>query len=691
MSYQRFLAELKRRKVFKVAALYGVVAFVVLQVADLVLPALAIPEWGMRLVLVLILLGFPIALVFAWAFEATPDGVKRDEGAATGEITQIMSLPPSSRWPSGIAALVGVALLVTGAWWVGRRSAAADGAADGGRTSSVEGRDARAGDRSGRTAIAVLPFDNIAGDSESEYFVDGVHDEIITQLSKIGGLSVTSRTSVMAYKGERPSIREVADELQVDVVLEGSVRHAPNRVRITAQLIDVTTDEHLWADSYDRELTDILAIQSDVALKVADALEAQLTPEESARIEATLTDNLDAYDLYLRGNERLYASFQEQDLRPAEQLFLRATELDPSFAAAYAYLSIARGRLYWFFYDRSEEIEQATRTAAERAVSLDPDLAAAQLADGMYHYRISLDYVRALEALERAAELRPGSAEIEAATGWVYRRKGDWDVALRQMMDAQGRDPRDPRFAFSVGETLYLMRDYEAAVRSLERTVELDPTRPTAYNTLAYAQLATDGDAARALETLDRARTVGASGRGSEYVRIDLLHMWGDHDAALAATLRLDAALNTQNVYRPPSMRLGFSRLWAGEDAAARADLEAAAVELEALTAEQPDDPRYHSALGIVYAGLGRDDDALREARLAVEIMPVEREAFRGPSHERDLARVLTMTGAYDEAIDQLIRILGRPSQLTPAALRLHPMWEPLRDDPRFQELVAER
>jgi TolB-like protein/Tfp pilus assembly protein PilF len=686
VSYQRFFAELKRRKVFQVAALYGAVGFVVLQIADLTFPLLGLPEWSVTLVLALTMIGFPIALVLAWALESSPEGIRRTPSAAPGDITQIIEQPASRRWQSGLLALLGVILLFGSGWWIGRRGVTSDAVANGSGTTTAT----RARDGSGRTAIAVLPFENIAGDDESEYFVDGVHDEIITQLSKVRRLSVTSRTSVMAYKDERPSLREVASALGVDVVLEGSVRRDAERVRITAQLIDAGSDQHLWAESYDRELTDILAIQSDVALKVARALEAQLTPEESASIEAPLTSNLDAYDLYLRGKEQVYASFQESSLRSAEQLFRRATELDPTFAAAFAYLSIAHGRIYWFFFDRSPELAAAALAAADSALALDPTLPAAHLARGIYYYRIALDYEQALNELAEASRLQPSGAEIELATSWVYRRMGEFEEALRRGREAQRREPRYPRVAFTVGETLALMRRYEDAVQELERAVELDPARGTTYYWLAKAHLGADNDAARALDALDRGKSLDVWETFSPILKIDLLLLDREYAVALGVADDLPGSLGSQFAYRTRNLLTGLIHSYAGDSAQARQDFAAAVVELEALVADEPDDPRYRSALGIAYAGLGRHEEAVAEARRAVDILPTEREAMRGPYHEQDLALVLTMTGAYEEAIDVLDEMLRRPNQLTLAELRLHPAWDPLRDEPRFKELIAE-
>jgi len=286
--YQRFFADLKRRRVFRVMAVYGIVGFVLLQLVDLAVPALLLPEWTYRLVALLLLLGFPVAIVLAWALEMTPEGVRRTTAAAPGELTELISAPASKRWPAGVLALVGMTALLAGAWYVGRQSA-------------PTATGSQAADGPASASIAVLPFEMRAreGDEDAVMFSEGMHDDVLTQLSKIESLKVISRTTMVRYADSELSIPQIADELGVATVLEGGIQRSGERVRVNVQLIKAATDEHLWAETYDEELTaaNIFSIQSDLARKIAAALRATLTPETEARIVARPTESLEAFDL----------------------------------------------------------------------------------------------------------------------------------------------------------------------------------------------------------------------------------------------------------------------------------------------------------------------------------------------------------------------------------------------------------
>ncbi|MFW6084251.1 MAG: adenylyl cyclase, partial [Gemmatimonadota bacterium] len=319
--YQRFFAELKRRRVFRVMAVYGVVAFVLLQVVDLLVPALLLPEWTYRLVAILLLLGFPVAVVLAWAFELTPAGVRRTRSATPEEISEIASAPAGRRWPVGLAALAGAALLGLGAGWA--LSSSADAPGDGAYSS-----------------IAVLPFANLTGDEEAEYLGDGLAEELLNALSGIEGLRVPSRTSSFAFKGSPADARTIGDSLDVGLVLEGSVRGHGERLRITAQLIDAEDGYHVWSRQYDRNPADLLDLQEDIAARIVDALALELDTGEADALLDRGTRNAEAYDLYLQGRH-FWNKRNSEDLAVARRLFERAIEIDSSYAPAYAAIADA--------------------------------------------------------------------------------------------------------------------------------------------------------------------------------------------------------------------------------------------------------------------------------------------------------------------------------------------------------------
>lgn len=684
--YRTFFAELKRRHVFKVAAVYGATAFVVLQLADIVFPSLGVPAWALPLIVALTLAGFPLALVLAWAFEMTPDGVRREDPATSGELEAIVAQPRRQRWPAGALALLGIVLLVAGAWWVGRELGGA-----GREAVAPEVASASVGtDR--RPSVAVLPFANLSGDAETQPFTDGIHDDVLTQLTKIGSLKVISRTSVLEYRETTKKVGEIADELGVATVLEGGVQRAGDQVRINVQLIDASSDEHLWAERYNRDLTvaNIFAIQTEIAEAIAGALQARLTPEERESLAERPTESLEAYENYRRALSFLFtADYQESMFRTSESLLSRAIAADSSFAEAHAYLSIARANLYWFHYDRSPEIRAAAFTAAERALELDPDLPEAHHALGELYYRFDLDYERAMAELALAERARPGSGEIQEVAGAVLRRKGDFEGAVERFRRAVELNPRSPLAQYSLGETLSLMRRFDEAAPIIERVIELAPEQPSAYVSRATDAVLSSGDLAAARRSLEAGRGLGVvPSRDWTYF---LIAHYGRDVPAMRRQLELaeDPLDDSQFQYVPKALGQAWLHDLSGDGERARAYYDSARVQVEARIAGDPEDPRYHSALGLALAGLDRAAGAVREGERAVEIMPPEREAWRGTSRVYDLAKIYAAVGRHDDAVDLLQGLLRRPAPVTEHLLRIDPAMDPLRSHPQFVALVA--
>ncbi len=366
-----FFEELQRRKVYRVAAAYIIAAGFIIQIGSAVLPAWELPNWTLRLVIVLLLVGFPVALILAWAYDVTPQGI------------QATPAPSGTHRGRNVIALTAIGLAI----------------------SAVAGffLFSRASGRSVDKSIAVLPFQSLSDEKENAYFADGMQDDILTNLSKIGDLKVISRMSVMSYRGDAVrNAREIGKALGVATLLEGSVRRAGNRVRVSVQLINANNDEHIWAEDYDRDLTDVFAIQTDLAQKIASALQAKLSPNEKARLDQRPTQNPDAYLLFVQAHD--YANrpdmFRDTSLK-AEQLFEQATKLDPNFAAAFAGLSMVESWMYHSFDPLPARREKA-RTAANEALRLQPDLPEAHLALGFSYYYGDRDYERALAEFEIA-------------------------------------------------------------------------------------------------------------------------------------------------------------------------------------------------------------------------------------------------------------------------------------------------
>lgn len=441
--YQQFLAELKRRRVFRVMAVYGIVGFVVLQVVDLAVPALLLPEWTYRLVALILLIGFPVAIVLAWAFEMTPEGVQKTRPAAPGEIDQLISAPASQRWPAGLLALVGVVALVAGTWWIARRTAPdAAGAQDQADISLALADPAT----DPRPSLAVLPFVNMSADEMQEYFSDGMTEEILNTLAKIDDLRVSGRTSAFAYKNRNLDLRNIGDELGVRYLIEGSVRKAGNELRITAQLIDATDGSHLWSEAYDRDMEDVFAIQTEIAQAIAAELRVPLGLADPTDLVQPLGD-LEAYDLYLAGRARIRE--RGAGLDEAVQLFQAAIARDSTWAPAWAGLAEATElRLWW---------PQAWEEPSQRFEVWEGELDKAE------------------KAARRALELDPGNATAYVALGSVMRGRRQVEESEGAYREALAIDPDNAEPHQQYGELLHSLGRLEESVVALDRSVVLDP------------------------------------------------------------------------------------------------------------------------------------------------------------------------------------------------------------------------
>jgi adenylate cyclase len=469
--YQRFFAELKRRRVFRLMAVYGAVAFGVLQAADVLIPALHLPESMITAIAALSLLGFPIAIALAWVFDRTPDGLTRTPEAETAEITTIVSQPAGSRWPAGIAAVVGTALLVSGVWWVIGRADDSAAPAAGAQDGSAAAVAAAPG------AMAVLPFVNMSGDPENEYFSDGLSEELINALVMVDGLKVVARTSAFAFRGQERDVREIGAELGVEHVLEGSVRKAGNRVRITAQLIHAEDGFHLWSETYDRQLDDIFAVQEEIATAISEQLELTFTPEDRSTLARRRTDDLEAYDLYLLGRHN-WATRLDEGLLNARRYFEAAIERDSAFAPAWAGLAAVYDALPWYTDYPADEGAERGKQAARTAIALDPSLAEAHAALGVILYEFDWDWAGAAVAFDDMQEADPDYAQ---GLNWecsFLASIGEIGESLPLCRRAVELDPLFMHNHNILGFTLAVAGYREEALTSYERAIELQPEQP---------------------------------------------------------------------------------------------------------------------------------------------------------------------------------------------------------------------
>ena len=439
-----FFEELQRRKVYRVAAAYIIAAGFIIQIGSAVFPAWDLPNWALRLVVVLLLAGFPVALILAWAYDVTPQGIRATPA------------PPGTHRRRNIIALIAIGLAI----------------------SAVAGffLFPRASGRIVEKSIAVLPFQSLSDEKENAYFADGIQDDILTNLSKIGDLKVISRMSVMSYRGDAVrNAREIGKALGVGTLLEGSVRRIGNRVRVNVQLINANNDEHIWAEDYDRDLTDVFAIQTDLAQKIASALQAKLSPNEKARLDQRPTENSDAYLLFVQAHD--YATrkdmFRDTSLK-AIPLFEQATKLDPKFALAFAGLSMVQS---WIYHnsDPNPARREKARLNADEALRLQPDLPEGHLALGFSYYYGDRDYERALAEFEIARRGLPNDAQAYFAIGAIQRRQGKWAESTANLEKAAALDPRNTEILGNLVFSYVALRNFEAADRTIDRVIAAEP------------------------------------------------------------------------------------------------------------------------------------------------------------------------------------------------------------------------
>lgn len=457
--YQRFLADLKRRQVFRVAAVYGAAAFVVIQAADVIFPRIPLPEWTVSLVVWLAILGFPVAVAISWVFERTPEGLKRTDEASASELEEIATRPARIRWPAGVAALLGIGLLAGGGWWALQGPLAGDASYD---------------------SIAVLPFADLSGQEENEYFGDGLAEELLNALAGIEGLKVAARTSAFTFKDSDADIREIAEALDVETVLEGSVRRSSDRLRITAQLIDARTGYHLWSEEYDRNPADIFAVQDEIAGSIADALVLRLSGTEIERLYRGGTDDVEAYELYLTGRQK-WAPRNIPQLREAIEHFEQAIARDSGFALAWSGLADALDALIYRVPEERDRLPEA-RYAAQRALVLEPELAEGWASLGVLALDFDRDWTFAELALLRAIEIKPSYATPYHWLADVYRYSGRVKLAEGFSKRSVELDPISGTGLDGKAFTAVLLGKLDEAraeyFQILERGV--DPTGPAA-------------------------------------------------------------------------------------------------------------------------------------------------------------------------------------------------------------------
>jgi len=539
--------------------------------------------------------------------------------------------------------------------------------------------------------IVVLPFENL-GSPDDEYFADGMTEEIISRLSAVSGLLVISRTSAMYYKGRQVPLNQIGEELNVQYALEGTVRwertgEGHGRVRITPQLIKVADDTHLWSDRYDRAIESVFEVQSDIAEQVVGQLHVAILEPERRAVEAGPTENMEAYQAFLLGNRYRLGSWDEKYLWLTVEMFERAIQLDPGFAVAHAALSIAHSRLFHFRYDFTTERLDKARMFAERALELQPNLPEAHLAFGYYHYWGQRDYDRALEEFSIAAKGLPNDPALLGGMFAVFRRQGKWDDAVKVLDRRQRADPQSYRLAMESSLTYMYLREFEMAEREMRRAIAISPDLPDAIFTGAWNFLLWDGSTERARELLATAPSTASSRIEFTAVKLDLYDRTPE-----SALVRLEEAqteaYSYQDSYTPTTLLECVALADMGDGQGVEVACGSALELLEREIEDRPHDHRLYAALGHALAILGRDEEAVRVGEHAAELMPISKDALEGPRQVIELAKIYARVGQHDKAMDLIEELLAIPSWLSVGLLRLDPVWDPLRDHPRFQALL---
>src|SRR5437764_1011402 len=598
-----FFAELKRRNVYKVAVAYAVVGWVVAQIATQIFPFLEIPNWVVRLVIALVAIGFPVALVIAWAFEATPEGIKRTEDV---DLAAAAKQPKKHAWIYVVA--IGGAFSI-GLFFVGRYSVR--------NTASAARIELSA------KSIAVLPFENLSDDKNAAYFADGIQDEILTKLASIADLKVISRTSTAKYKSKPEDLKTVSQQLGVATVLEGSVQKANDKVRVNVQLIDAQADSHLWAKTYDREIQDIFAVESEVAQEIADSLQAKLSPAEATTLATAPTKDTAAYDLFLKGEyeERLAnSSLKAESFDQAAAWYQQAIARDPNFALAMARLVQNRIQRHWFIEQMSEAELAQLRSVAERAVALAPNLAQVHVALGQCYYHGYRQYEQALAEFERALQLQPNASSALEYLGYVHRRQGQWERCQDELKRALEQDPRNASIASNFANTYLPLRMWKEAERTARHALEIDPYAADGMRTLLGSIIGGSGDineAQRVLATFPAENKILVNSNFG-----DVRAITGDRAYVFVLARNFKAALKVWETAgntavderRRLSARVAI-RVLGGDLIGAQAEAEKAGELLEERLRELPTDISSMTQLSWVHLALKRNSDATKLAR----------------------------------------------------------------------------
>ncbi len=678
MNPKRFFAELRRRNVYKVAVAYAIVAWLLIQAASIFFPAFDAPQWAMKVFILVLVLGFPIALVIAWAFEATPEGIRRTE---TADAMPTAAGQKKHAWIYIV--VIGGAISVS-LFFLGRYTAP---------TSKNRGSSER--------SIAVLPFASLSEDKSNAYFAEGIQDEILARLSKIADLKVISRTSTLQYQSKPGNLSEIGRQLGVAHLLEGSVQKVGDQVRVSVQLINAQNDSHVWADTYDRKLNDIFGVESDIAKSIAESLRATLTGREAEALAVKPTNNPEAYDAYLRGlaaeGQQLHSVYA---METAVGFYEQAVQLDPAFALAWSRLSRADFDLYNSPNDPTDARRDAAKRALDMAQKLQPHSPETLLALATYQVVVLRDYETAKTTYRMVGKMLPGSSDVPASLAWIARRQGHWDETVGYYEQALVLDPRNIELLIGAAANYSDLRKFGAALKLCDRALDIQPNDSglMAFKAGIYQGQGNLEEAAKLLPDVS-AENPSLFVFGAKVTQLRL-------ERKLSEAMQLLKARVAQYHFGAElekgafTVFLAFAQNEAGDSAGAKITAEQARKTLEPICKNQPDNDFAATCLSQAYALLGDKNSALKEAERAIALKPSAQYGASSPGLNENLALVRTIIGENTGAVSILAPLLEVPyssgsslygTPITPALLRLDPTWDPLRADPAFRKLYEEQ
>jgi len=665
-----FFDELKRRKVFRVAASYAVVAFIIMQLVEILFPMFNFPQWTQQFTVIIVLLGFPIAVILSWVFDKTPEGFIKTDQNVSQEVDGLnikVDGRPFYLQKRNIFLLLGV----VGGILIGIYS-----------TSTIS-------NKINSKSIAVLPFDNYSTAPEDQYFSDGITEVIIAHLAKIKDFTVISRTSVMGYKGTTKSLKDIGKELGVAHILEGSVQRAGDEIRIVSQLIETKSDKHLWAETYDEKLKSLFAVQSDIAKKIALALETEISGDVVRRIDERPTESLIAWDNYLKGIEYSYVSNRLVDIEKSQEYFDKAFQLDPNFASALAKSAYLDLQIYWLGYDHIHSRINKAKSKIEQATALSSLSPEVLEATGYYYYYAYRDYSEALKYFDQAKNLEPGNSSHIQSIGYILRRQGKIEESLVNLHRVLETSKNDASLAFQIMLTYEQSRKYKKAEEMIDVALRLFPDNHVNLMQKAWFKYYEHKNLSLLVDELMILRNKYKDVNYRITFNIaDALFRNRNYNLVIDEIEKIKEPFNIgQNNYTPHIFFIGRAQELMGMEKKAKVSYNTAASLLEKQLLLNPQDIRISSDLALVYAYLNRKEDAIRMIESAMIQIPIEKDyTDHGEYYDKEIEinLVLGNTNKAIKMIERSSKIFGGLSYFD----LLHPKWDSSRDNVQFQSIL---